>query len=119
MTNFKPDKSQRKSEAHLALIRKLPSCLSGSKPCVPHHLLSVRGERGVGQKAADRWTIPLTWEEHQTFHHECTSATEEFWFVSKGVMPHALARDLWNATGDLEAMERVIGKHWMRASRHD
>src|SRR5262245_51989047 len=47
------------SEAYLAAVRRLPSCISGRSPCIAHHLRCAGG-RGVGWKSEDRWALPLT-----------------------------------------------------------
>ncbi len=95
----------RSDPKHLEFIRSLPSPLSGQYGCVAHHLLSAPGTRGVGMKAPDWWTIPLTPEEHDKLHRECASKTEEEWFIERGVRPHILARVLWNCGYDKEVGE--------------
>ena len=120
MGNFRQQTKRPKARAyrqdpeHLKFIRSLPSCLSGQKGCVAHHLLSIPGSRGVAQKAEDWWTLPLTWEEHERLHHvdQVVASTEEEWFVKQGVMPHVLARTLWHLSGDYEACEYWILTGW-------
>lgn len=119
-TFFKPPKNPNKpkgpsaaerregnSKAHLALIRQLPSCISGKRPCDPHHLYHKK-ERGVGLKATDRWAVPLTREEHD----EATKAQsrgEMAFFKRNGIEnPYDLANSLWKQTGDLERMVKII-----------
>jgi hypothetical protein len=116
MGNFRQTTKKFKSRAyredpgHLKFVRSLPSCLSGQRGCVAHHLLSIPGSRGTSLKAEDWWTLPLTWEEHERLHHidNVTSATEEVWFVTQGVAPHILARTLWHNSGDHEVCEYWI-----------
>jgi hypothetical protein len=105
------------SEAYLAAIRRMPSCLSGREPCVPHHLRSgpAAKERGVGMKATDKWAIPLTPEEHTGPDgvHSVGSKQEIRWFVDRGVMPLTLASCLWEAfhsEDNEEAMREIIGR---------
>jgi hypothetical protein len=101
------------SPAHLALIRQLPSCLSGKgPPCDPHHL-RVPSERGVGLKATDRWAVPLTRVEHEECH-TVGSRKEELWFIARGCDVYSLANGLWQQTGDLERMLRVLEAHYER-----
>lgn len=100
------------SPAHLALIRKLPSCLSGKKPCDPHHL-RVANERGIGLKATDRWAVPMTRAEHEEVHR-VGSRKEEEWFLARGVDIYSLANGLWQQSGDLERMLRVMEAHCER-----
>jgi hypothetical protein len=120
MGNFRKTTKKFKSRAyredpkHLEFVRSLPSCLSGQRGCVAHHLLSIPGSRGTSLKAEDWWTLPLTWEEHKRLHRECTSANEEVWFVSQGVAPHILARTLWHNSGDHEVCE-----YWIASALKD
>jgi hypothetical protein len=103
--------SQRKgmSPEHIDLVRQLPSCLSGAVPCDPHHL-RIKGERGVGMKATDRWAVPLTRAEH-TDVHKVGSKMEMAWFRGRGIDPLQLSAALWDATGDLDRMERIVLDH--------
>jgi hypothetical protein len=97
------------SVKHLDCIRKLPSCVSGRRPCDAHHL-RVSAERGVGMKATDRWTVPLTRDEHEDLHR-FGSRREVEWFARHGIPePFALAQALWRCTGDEPAMRRAIGR---------
>lgn len=97
------------SPAHLALIRQLPSCLSGKSPCDPHHL-RVSNERGIGLKATDRWAVPLIRKEHDECHL-VPGRKEEEWFLARGIDVYSLANALWQQTGDLERMLRVLEAH--------
>lgn len=97
------------SPAHLTLIRQLPSCLSGKKPCDPHHL-RVSNERGIGLKATDRWAVPLTRDEHEECHL-VGSRKEEEWFLARGVDVYSLANALWQASGNMEKMIKILEAH--------
>jgi hypothetical protein len=133
--NFKPtiserDKAKRTrkppgarrpgmSEEHLALIRLLPSCISGRGPCEAHHLKSgpAKAERGQGQKATDRWAVPLTFHEHAELER-LGSRHEEAWFRERGVNDVVeLAAALWNGSGDLERMQKIEQAHMGRRRR--
>lgn len=106
----KPDKRKfwpGNSEAHLKLIRQLPSCISGRTPCDPHHL---RIDTGMGLRALDRWTVPLTRDEHDHLH-SVGSRNERSWFEARGVNPYMLANALWNAPKDLAVMQKIIEAH--------
>lgn len=94
---------------HLTLIRQLPSCLSGKNSCDPHHL-RVSSERGIGLKATDKWAIPLTRREHIDCH-KVGSKKERDWFLARGIDAYALAADLWEATGNLEKMRKIVENH--------
>jgi len=93
----------------LELIRQLPSCISGKKPCDPHHL-RVSNERGVGLKATDRWAIPLTRDEHEEIH-TVGSKKEEDWLLARGIDCYSLANALWQNTGNLKTMENIVWTH--------
>jgi hypothetical protein len=100
------------SDAYLALIRRLPSCVSGeAPPSVPHHLRCVKG-RGVGMKAEDRWAVPLTPVEHTqgTYCvHTVGAREEERWFRDHGVSDiKALAEALWEARNDFTRMLLIV-----------
>jgi hypothetical protein len=119
----KPSAQERRegnSEAHLALIRRLPSCVSGvAGPCDPHHLRSAAAllERGVGMRATDRWTVPLLRVEHDELHR-ISSRLEEAWFRERGIDDVIeLAAALYANTGDLERMWKVQQAHMGRLTR--
>lgn len=126
--NFKAPRAPKKKEKsaaakrpgmdphHLANIRKLPSCISGRKPCEAHHLRCAGG-RGVSLKAEDRWAVPLTPDEHVPGVHRVGSKQEFKWFMDRGINPLELASALWANRSDLDAMERVVQAH--RAAKED
>jgi hypothetical protein len=119
----KPSAQERRegnSKDHLELVRQLPSCVSGvAGPCDPHHLKSgpAKAERGVQQKATDRWVVPLKRHEHDELER-IASRYEELWFKERGVDDVVeLAAALWANTGDLERMWKVQQAHMGRARR--
>lgn len=125
--NFKSEKTPHKKEKrsadkrpgmdpeHLANIRKLPSCVSGKRPCEAHHLKQTgTKERGVSLKSTDKWAVPLTHDEHINGVERVGSKKEFEWFTARGVNPIELAKALWANRGDLEAMEKVIAAHARR-----
>jgi hypothetical protein len=101
------------SEAYLAAIRRLPSCVSGKRPCHAHHLRCAGG-RGVTLKAEDKWALPLTPDEHlgdKSSVHAVGSKLEFKWFTDRGINPLELAKALWVAFPDEERMLRVLHAH--------
>ncbi len=106
------------SATHLILLHALPCCITGQEPCrEAHHLRSMFGQsgaasfsRGLGLKAEDRWALPLEHESHMA-SHRVSSRDERGWFLERGIDPHALAKALWLATGNLERMRRVLAAH--------
>lgn len=94
---------------YLEKIRRLPSCVSGRGPCEAHHL-RVKGERGVGLKATDRWAVPLTPDEHRDVH-TVGSRKEEAWFKQRGLDCYALTYALWSNRYSEDSMLAVLAAH--------
>lgn len=122
-TKVKPSAQQRREgncEKHLALIRELPCCVTGrAGPNDPHHLKSgpAAKERGVGMRATDRWTVPLCRVAHDEVER-IGSRHEEKWFRENGIPDVVeLAAALWNSTGDLKRMTKIVQSHMGRAPR--
>lgn len=66
--NVKANKAERKKPKHLAFIRSLECMITGMPDPVPHHLL--RGvNRGMGMKADDKYTVPLSHDMHMQLHN--------------------------------------------------
>lgn len=109
----KPKKRKKKKRAgmdpkHLEFIRRLPCCICGYEPVEAHHLKFGTGERGMGMRSTDKWAVPLCHEHHINGVERFGSKMEASWFKAKGVNPLNLAKDLWGATGDIEAMWKII-----------
>src|SRR5262245_11812139 len=106
------------SETYLAAVRRLPSCVSGRSPCVPHHLCCAGGQ-GVGSKTEDRWMLPLTLEEHTAcLDYVHSDGSREFeWFSERGVNCLDLATGLWGAFPNEQRMLCILQSHrgttWM------
>jgi len=99
------------SDKHLALIRRLPCCVCGkSYAGEAHHLKSGIGERGMGIRTTDRWTVPMCHNDHMEVER-AGSKRETEWFKKRGVFPTLLALDLWTNTGDEARMRRVLAAH--------
>ena len=69
-------------------------------------------ETGAGEKASDKWTIPLC-RGHNDEQHK--AGNELLWWASKGVDPFGLALALHSASGDDEIADAIIRAN-MRAS---
>lgn len=104
------------SERHLALIRVLPCCVCHKvAPSDPHHLKTGTGERGMGLRSTDKWTVPLCRGDHDDVE-SVGSRNEIRWFQMHGVDdPLALAEALWSATGDLPTMLKIVQAHRLGA----
>ena len=102
------------SEKHLAAIRTLPCVIPGCTTvgCDPHHLKSgpASSERGMGQKATDRWTVPLCRRDHDEVEAH-GSKRELQWINAFGIEPLELAAALWMVSPDKGAMARIIIAH--------
>lgn len=109
----KPRKSDSRpgmSADHLALIRKLPCCVTGRVPAGEAHHLKATGERGMGLRSTDRWAIPMAHEPHMEVER-AGSRNELAWFTARGIDAIDLATALWLATGDLPRMTRIVIAH--------
>ena len=98
-------------ESHLALIRKLPCCITKGKGGEAHHLKSGTGERGMSVRSTDKWAVPISHNAHMDVENAGTKREREH-FLAHGIDPHELARDLWSNRGNLEAMLKVLKAHW-------
>lgn len=121
LPNFKPDRRVRNkarkplnpragmSADHLACIRKLPCLITGRMPAgEAHHLKMGTGERGAGMRSSDKWAVPLSHDEHMDLERQ-GAKNEWNWFEARGIAnPLDLAAALWNASGDLPKMTRLV-----------
>jgi len=134
--NFRPDRRQREagkrqrltakvrdregnSDAHLAALRRLPCivCLRNRTVRIAgeaHHLKSGKAarERGTGQRASDRWAIPLCRDHHEDVTRNGNGPeAEDRWFNKHAIDQELLARRLWDASPDHDALSRVVFGH--------
>lgn len=114
----KPSAQERRegnSKRHRELVRLLPCCITEQEPAGEgHHLKSgpAAKERGAGMKATDRWLVPLCHEAHINGVERVGSRRELEWFQARGIAdPYALAKALWDATGDLARMRAIVIAH--------
>ena len=103
--------------AHLAFIRVLNCCICGKPNPDAAHIRSAnplygKRETGMGEKASDRWTVPLCREHHNQQHNENEPA---FWKMRR-IDPFPLALALHHASGDLEIADMIIRSHNRRAA---
>lgn len=105
------DRRPGMSAAHLDCIRSLPCCACGALPrSDPHHLKSGTGERGMGLRSTDRFTVPLCRAHHEAVER-IGSRNERRWFGGFGVDAPALADALWRASGNLDQMQKIVEAH--------
>ena len=93
----------RKQEPYLDFIRTLPCVITGQTEVQAAHLSTEAKEwghkgRGKGQKASDRWCLPLSPEKHTEQHRGDEMA---FW-DRHGINPHALACALYSKWCELD-----------------
>lgn len=99
-----PKRKQAKSKAYLAFLHSLPCVVTGRfgvQACHVSFAAPQYGHYGRGKqtKAADRWALPMTPEQHSTQHG---MAERQFWSDRK-INPHLLCLvlwGLWSADGD-------------------
>jgi hypothetical protein len=100
-----------KAKSYVTFIHALPCVVSGVMPVQAAHLSFAAPEwghfgRGKGQKASDRWVLPLCEKEHVIQH----GMNEKAYWKATGIDPHRLACvlwGLWSERGD-EALPHAI-----------
>jgi len=107
-------KRQGMSTHHLTLVRQLPCavCRTYTGTVQAHHLC-IKGERGVGMRASDKWAIPLCAECHFQLHQN-GSRIHNGWLRDRGVDGEGLSAALWEVsqkpqTGSLYARSDQYG----------
>lgn len=108
------DDREGNSRAHAALIRKLPCCVCPKTPGETIHHLKATGLRGAGMKSPDKFGVPMCPECHLQGVERAGSKNELAWFSKRGIEALELAAALWNATGDLPKMVRIVIEHKRR-----
>jgi len=108
-------KKERTAADHFEMVKSLPCCVTGNPPKNDGHHLMRGVERGMGIKAAGRYTIPL----RHDIHVEITPKgdPEAFLMERYGVDARALADALWSVSGDYDAMERAVIRAFQDAQR--
>lgn len=99
-----------KSERHLAFVRVLP-CLVCHNPIETQaaHIRFACAEVnkrqcGKSEKPDDKWTVPLCGKHHADQH---AMNEQEFW-LTVGIDPIKIARQLWSVSGNFEEGERIV-----------
>jgi len=75
-SNFK--QKAFRSKRYLSYIRSLPCVVTGMEGCDAHHIVGV-GQGGMGTKAPDLFTFPLTREQHTNLHNMGWKSWEEMY----------------------------------------
>jgi hypothetical protein len=85
---------------YLSFVAKMPSVISARKPVHVAHVRYGDPERGkpstgMGEKPSDKWTLPLTPEEHMVGVRSQHANNEKEWWKSHGVDPIAVCEALY------------------------
>lgn len=104
-----------KESSYLSWLHELPCAITGTTPVEAAHLSSANAfyghaGRGKGQKAGDRWALPLSPEKHREQH----AGNEMAFWRKHGVNPHLLAlvlHSLWEQGASEAYAAIVIGQH--------
>lgn len=81
-----------KAKSYLGWLHQLPCIVTRSQPVEAAHVSYANPAfgatgRGKGQKASDRWALPLSPEEHRKQH----GMNEQEYWRSVGINPHLAA----------------------------
>ncbi len=104
------EKREHEAPGYLDKIRQLPCCIPGCNAPPPSHAhhLKCTGERGIGRKSSNRWTLPLCYECHIHGVERVGSREEAAWFRDRGILCLDLAAALYANSHSLEAMRKVL-----------
>lgn len=105
-----------RKKAYLARIAQLPSVISLSSPCEVCHVrygdpAQGKPSTGMAEKPDDKWTLPLTPNEHRLGREAQHARGEREWWQKHGIDPVALCNDLyaaWEAGADIIDMTGII-----------
>lgn len=101
--NQKPPKPIR-DKKHIAFLREF-GCVICQRPSgPPHHLLRGSDKCG-GRQAGDNFALPMCPEHHHALHAD---GNERTFLWAHGIDGPALAKQLYEVSGDIEKGLRVI-----------
>jgi hypothetical protein len=100
MATLKQRAPRRRDRRYLGAIARLPSLISGKEPVEVCHLRYGEPDRGkpptgMGEKPDDKWTLPLTPEEHRLGVRAQHAGNEREWWASHGIDPVAVCEVLY------------------------
>lgn len=110
-----------KERPYLEWLHGLPCVITGVSPVEAAHLSSASAfyghtGRGKGQKADDRWALPMSPEKHREQH----AGSEMAFWREHGINPHLLAlvlHSIWEQGASEAYAAVVIGQHRIGTSR--
>ena len=105
------EKRGGKEADYLSKIDALPCCVCGKSAPSEHHHLKCAGGRGMGMKAADKWTVPMCHDHHINGVERVGSKREAHWFKIRGIDCLTLAAGLYANRHSVEAMLKVLEAH--------
>jgi hypothetical protein len=99
----------KKDAAYLKWLHELPCLVTGTRPVESCHVSYAdarygKRERGKGEKADDRWAVPLCPAEHRRQH----TMDERAYWQSVGIDPLQVALALKGVEGDNTMAELII-----------
>lgn len=121
VASTKQKRPRIEDKQHLAWIKTLHCCICGILGSDPAHIRSVnpvygKRETGGGEKAGDKWTVPLCRRHHDEQHNtklELSDARKENtaelrWWASKNIDPFGLALALFACSGDDDIADGIL-----------
>lgn len=99
----------KKDAGYLKWLHELPCLVTGARPVEACHVSYAdprygKRERGKGEKADDRWTVPLCPSEHRRQH----DMNEQAYWTSVGIDPLQVALALYGCDRDNTMAEIII-----------
>jgi hypothetical protein len=93
-------KPRERDSRYLGFVAKMPSVISGRSPVHVAHVRYGDIERdkrstGMGEKPSDKWTLPLTPEEHMFGVRSQHANNEKEWWAQHGIDPIAVCIELY------------------------
>jgi len=100
-----------RDKKHLAYIAQLPCVICLAKPVECAHVRMSgegKGYTGKATKPSDMWTLPLCPSHHRLGPQAQHSMREADFWRNHSIDPIQLCRALYQVSGDLEAMEKLL-----------
>jgi len=79
---------------HLRFVAAQPCLVCGRTPSDPHHI-KFAGQRAMGRRVSDRFTVPICRLHHRELHRR---GNERAWWQKQGIDPLGIAASLWAKT---------------------
>jgi hypothetical protein len=103
---------------HLKFVTSQPCLVCGRTPSDAHHI-KFAGQRAMGRKTSDRFTVPICRLHHRELHRR---GNERVWWQTQKIDPIPIATSLWEKThavespaaedaGDMDRPTKVNGRY--------